>query len=97
MSDPCFRDITTSRLSPSLASTTLIVSITIVIYGLRIIEYIVADGTIRIIDSITPSSINRDISKWFWWIISDVIIINGKMIIISISWFDIETCSGSRW
>lgn len=63
MSDPCLRDIITSSLSPSLASTTLIVSITIVIYGLRIIEYIIAVGIIRIRDSITPSSINRDISK----------------------------------
>lgn len=66
MSDPCFRDIITSSLNPSLASTTLIVSITIVIYGLRIIEYIMADGIIRIRDNITPSNINRDISKWFW-------------------------------
>lgn len=63
MSDPCFRDIITNRLSPSLASTTLIVNITIVIYGLRIIEYIMADGVIRINDNITPSSISRDISK----------------------------------
>ena len=63
ISDPCFRDIITSNLSPSLASTTLIVSITIVMYGLKIIEYIIADGAIRIRDNITPSSINRDISR----------------------------------
>lgn len=63
MSDPCFRDIITSRLRPSLASTTLIVNITIVIYGLRIIEYIMADGVNKISESITPSSINRDISR----------------------------------
>lgn len=85
MSDPCLRDIITSSLSPSLASTTLIVSITMVIYGLKIIEYIMADGAIRISDSITPSSINRDISRWFWWIISEVIMISGKMIVINIS------------
>jgi hypothetical protein len=66
MSDPCFRDIITRRLNPNLASTTLIVSITIVMYGLRIIEYIIAEGIIRISDNITPSSISRDISKWFW-------------------------------
>lgn len=66
ISDPCFRDIITNSLSPSLASITLIVNITIVMYGLRIIEYIMADGVIRISDNITPSSINNDISKWFW-------------------------------
>jgi len=63
MSDPCFRDIITSRLSPSLASTTLIVSIITVICGLVIIEYIIIDGTIKISDSITPSSIRSDISR----------------------------------
>lgn len=96
ISDPCFRDIITSNLSPSLASTTLIVSITIVMYGLKIIEYIIADGAIRIRDNITPSSINRDISRWFWWIISEVIIISGKINMISISWFDIENIFQDR-
>ena len=66
MSDPCFRDIITRSLSPNLASTTLIVNIIIVSWGLRIEEYTIIDGIIMIKDSIIPSSINKDISRWFW-------------------------------
>lgn len=65
MSDPCFRDIITKSLRPSLASITLIVSAIIVIFGLRIDEYIIVDGIIRINDNIVPSSINSDIRRWF--------------------------------
>ena len=66
ISDPCFRDIITRRLSPNLASTTLIVSIIIVSWGLKIEEYTIIDGIIIIKDSMIPSSINNDISRWFW-------------------------------
>ena len=63
MSDPCFRDIITRSLSPNLASTTLIVNVIIVICGLRINEYAIMDGIMRISDSMVPSSIRRDIRR----------------------------------
>lgn len=90
MSDPCFRDIITRSLSPNLASTTLMVNVITVICGLRINEYAIMDGIMRISDSMVPSSIRRDIRRWFWWIIRDVIMIIGKIVIIDNSWFGIE-------
>lgn len=66
MSDPCFRDIITSSLNPNLASITLIVNRIIVNWGFSIEEYTIIDGIIIIKDSITPSSINKDINRWFW-------------------------------
>lgn len=63
MSDPCFRDIITRSLNPNLASTTLMVNVITVICGLRINEYAIMDGIMRISDSMVPSSIRRDIRR----------------------------------
>lgn len=63
MSDPCFRDIITRRLNPNLASITLMVSAITVMFGLKIIEYAIIDGIIKISDSMVPSSIRRDMRR----------------------------------